>query len=391
MAKNTRGTKNTSGTSKRRNSKKSSSMTEKYPTPTLPKMKPYKQAERDWEFANEPLLEDIAAEQNRAKDERNEMDTAYGNIHKGLTHDLNKTPWGNYDQIAQTLTSQTAPIVGQAGQFGGPATEQGAWTGAFNAAGNGAQAMLAGIQARDVAYTNSVSNQADVDLANRRSNLIEAYRDTISQLQEERRNILEDRGREVAGYADQYRQQRFENELSLGAYGQSEKAARAERRATKDLIAYLQGQGKSGGGGGGKPWWKDEAKAANADTPGSSGGGGKGKPWWKDEAEDVDSGGGGGKGGINNQIDRQSTAIRWRAENIYDEVPIRFEWNGGVWRPVFKNTRGMEVVGDPVTDTQLLRLLKARKENNRKSRRRGDPVTKKEKRDSRRRGKHGRT
>lgn len=238
----------------RRLSNRVETMNKGYQVPTAPSIKNVRRtAKRDWEAANAPLLTELEEQEAVGKDDYEDQRRAYADIYARLQNELGAIPPGDYSGIQQGFNQAIQPYGG-ASPFDtegrAPAGEAAAANSLHNTMGVGTQSQISSLAAQDAAYRSSVGRQAPIDLANRQSNALEAYRDLIESLKRQRTAVYKNRPNEIRTATNDLRQQQFEQSLALGEYGLRQSESKAQSQGIKKLIDYFQGLDGGGGGGG---------------------------------------------------------------------------------------------------------------------------------------------
>lgn len=354
--------------------KKSSSKKTKSSSPvfSVPQYNLGKAAAEEVDWANDPALEEIAAQQNALKDQYQEHNQAMGQIQQGTLNELNKSTLGtNYGDIMGNLNTQLQDFGGNLDQFGigqgewgqGRDEEGAAAVGQYGAIGQGALTALAGNQARDVAYRGNIRNQAVMDMANRKANLLESYRDGIAALQEGRMNIFEDVPEQRSRTKRQFQDSRFDQGLQLGQFELNEKQLKQQDKANKWLIDYLQGRldsrgNRNRGGGGGK----GGGKKPKAGEDGWSGPGDVAGPGAKPPERKIGKKPPKQDASYYGQLKEDyHGSVRFRGEKLYGPG-VKFTKENGEWYAI---TGAISTYGPnqkvKVTDKDLLHALQGRR------------------------------
>lgn len=209
-----------------------------------PYQNPRRAARRDWRIGVDPLLEEIAGQQNAAQDLYEENRGAYKNIAQGFDTEMGNIMQGRgtrFENRMGDLTDAARNIAGAFGQFGTAGEGEDAASRRLQSTiGTNAAAALTGSFNRATNYLDKTRAQGAVDVSTARRNNLEGYRDAISKLQESRMNVFEDTAAEVRSLIEKYRQQNFENELAL-------KEVNSNEELREYLLGYLD-KGQWGGG-----------------------------------------------------------------------------------------------------------------------------------------------
>lgn len=200
-------------------------------------------------YANQPVLNEIAAQENAAQNQYQQQRAAGNDIYQRLENKLDSIPSIGYQGIANQLNENLQPYViqGAGQQFGAtPTNEAAASQGAFNAVGQGAQEALAfnkQLSQQDMA---SVNQQAAVDWQQRQANYLENYRDLIAQLQARRADTIAAEPNQILNQLPTLQSNRFQQGMARSQLGLDYQRAFNDANTQQALLGIIND--RNGGG-----------------------------------------------------------------------------------------------------------------------------------------------
>lgn len=252
------------------------------PIPKVPGYDINKAATNQVNMADQPILNEIAAQQRGAYDLWKEQDRGSRSIAQGAMNMFSRPGeiGRQFDNLGQTFNQNMQGVVGQQDDFDGGAGqdvpalagEEMAQNQMMRGLGFNTHAALMGQAQTAVTNQRGLQDQFAVDLATRRANYLEDFQDQIQALREGRLDALKDNSMQILAQRNTLADQRFGQESARFGMGMDYETAQQDRdfaKALQRLIKKEMGRGGGGGGGGGGGRRRNQ------------GGGGKGPggPW----------------------------------------------------------------------------------------------------------------